>query len=93
MNVHARRKPDSETSFSFIIYFMHCVKIIVFNNKKIKFLRINLSSIISSKFYKYAIHSSFTHMLNMGQLRVQIRRYEHVLFSPTRGLVVRAKKL
>lgn len=40
---------------------------------------------ISTKFYKYAIHSSFTHMLNMGQLRVQTRRCEYYpIFTHTR---------
>ena len=55
--------------------------IITFARKRLNFEESILLFSISSKFYKYAIHSSFTHMLNMGQLRVQ----NTILFSPTRG--------
>lgn len=65
--------------------------IITFARKRLNFEESILLLSISSKFYKYAIHSSFTHMLNMGQLRVQIRILSY--FHPHEGLVVRAKKL
>lgn len=74
--------------FCYILYALNVSEsIITFARKRLNFkesIFLPLFS-VSTKFYKYAIHSSFTHMLNMGQLRVQTRRCEYYpIFTHTR---------